>query len=690
MKLLFTGIALLVFQTIRAQSYSIAQLRQQLTEAAHDTVRMRLYNELAHLYARQIVPDSAYYLATRGRALARQYGQIEAEAKSIFYIGYFHKRKSQYAKAQSYYEAALRLSTKHGLLRLRTKLLYSLSTVSGDQGMYQKAIEYATASLQLAEQIKDSVQQSNAYVMLTLAYMDVKNMPKALMYARWNYKLAQQIVARHPDKELTLLSALSAIVDTYEANGRFAAAYPYRKKALAYYLANQETDHVTEEIMGLGKNLVAQQRPREAIQLINESLKRKRLLHPDTYTYEIFALAYKQLGQPKLALYYAKRAYQFSKYYGNLKQIRSSLNTLIATEESQQRYADALTHLRQLNTISDSLFTLDKTKALAQVEARYQVAQQEATIQLLRKDAALRKITLAQNKEELTNQQQRQAMLTLFALLLLVSVVSLFAVFRREQTTARLLSVQKADIEDKANQLQAANALKDNLFTIIGHDLRSPIASLKAQLTGIKEGFVSPDEFSARVSLLSQKVDSVYTTLDNLLHFSLLQQKGLRSFLTQVDLAETIESVVQLYDAEIRAKQLMVHKTYNPTLVWADEHQLHIIGRNILQNAIKFTPVGGSIHLITRRQNDYAVLLIKDSGVGMETSQPADQANLNLSTRGTAGEHGTGLGLRICRELVQLNKGQLHIESTPGQGTTVSVGFPEYQPAALATTAFLQ
>ncbi|MGF7216719.1 signal transduction histidine kinase [Spirosoma lacussanchae] len=691
MKLLFTGIALLVFQTTWAQSYSIAQLRQQLTEARHDTVRIRLYNELAQLFNQQKTPDSAYVMAMAGIKLAHQHKLALEESRLYMHLGNYYKRLNQYREARGAFATAIQIGKQTGITPLQCKLLYRLACVYGDLGEYHKLVETISASRDMAEQLNDSIQLFYAYDLLASVNWDINNRPLALQYVRKLHQLARQMVANDPGKQKYMLFAEEVLADLYEKNGQYARAYLYRKRAFSYYIAHKSVTNLPVSVVMVANNLVRQQRSREAIAHLDESFRRG-YISPTTSTnvFEIYALAYQQLGQFDKSLFYARKAYKLALQKKHSKHTISALTTLIELEEYRKLYTDALTHLRQLHEIRDSLFTLEKSKAIAQVEARYQLTEQKQTIELLRKDSALRKISLAKSESELTNQQQRQTILTLFALLLVVSVAFLFTTLRREKTNARLLAAQKEDIEDKANQLQAANALKDNLFTIIGHDLRSPIASLKAQLTGIKEGFVSPDAFSARVSLLSQKVDSVYTTLDNLLHFSLLQQKGLHSRLTQVELAETIESVVQLYDAEIRAKQLIVHKTYSPVVVWADEHQLHIIGRNILQNAIKFTPAGGSIQLITRRQNDYAVLLIKDSGVGMETSQPADQANRHLSRRGTAGEHGTGLGLQICRELVQLNKGQLHFESTPGQGTTVTVGFPEYQQATVPTAVLLQ
>ncbi|RYC68421.1 MULTISPECIES: ATP-binding protein [Spirosoma] len=690
MKMLLAGITLLVLQTAQAQSSRLAQLRHQLTKAQHDTARIRLYIELAQLYSKHVTPDSAYYMAMKGISLAHKHGLSLQESALYLHLGYYYKRKANYPEAQSALQTGLRLSEKNKPDSLRIKLLYRLSCIYGDQGMYEKTIEAATATLRLATQLKDTVQMCYASNVLTSAYLDTRNKEMALTYAHSFYQLASQIDSRNPRRQAQLIMAGLTIADIYEQTGQYAEAYPYIERSFAHTVSLGDFIQTSEIAIRLGKNLVKQRRSGEAIRHIDKAL-RENLTNPDaSEPYETYALAYRQLGQLSTALAHARKAHRIALKKGHLKQIQSTLETLALLEEDQHMYASAVTHLRQLNTINDSLFTVQKAEAIARVETRYQVTQHEQTIQLLQKDASLRQVSLARKQADLLAHQERQTLLILLTIFLLTLAGGLLIVFLHEKNVARLLAAQKADIEDKARQLEEVNSIKDNLFAILGHDLRSPIANLKTQLNGIKEGFISPKEFRSRIDGLRQKVDSVYTTLDNLLHFSLLQRKGMRSFLTQVDLAETIESVVQLYDADIMAKRLTLQTAYSATPVWADEHQLHIVGRNILQNAIKFTPVGGSIHIITQYQSNRSKLIIKDSGVGMEISHQLNPTDQNLNRRGTAGERGTGLGLQICRELVQLNQGQLHIESQPGHGTTVTVEFGERQQTTSTVSAFLQ
>lgn len=237
------------------------------------------------------------------------------------------------------------------------------------------------------------------------------------------------------------------------------------------------------------------------------------------------------------------------------------------------------------------------------------------------------------------------------------------------------------EISEQNSKLINANTLKDKLFGIIGHDLRSPIASLKTQLMGIHEGYINPLDFQQRTGRLMQMVDGVYLTLDNLLHWSMLQRDHLLTRPTKLDLTQLIESVLYLYTGELKEKNLSLTTCFQAAPVVADELQLQIVLRNLLHNAIKFTPAGGSIHVSTGQHDHTAWLRITDSGVGMPISRPTSLSEQVVPSRGTAGEKGTGLGLELCREFMRLNQGELLIDSEPGKGTTVTIRLSNFADA---------
>lgn len=677
---LFTFGLFLLFSTGYGQVATIPQLRRQLTQAPHDTVRMRLYSELAGLYTKQKKNDSAYYFATEGIELARRYKMVVAESRLYLHLGNYYKRSSRYAKAREAFQTALQLGKNTGATPLQCKLLYRLACVYADEGAYHKTIETALASSRMAEQLHDTIQLISAYNMIALGHKEVNNRSVSLSYAQKMYQLAQWMAARHADQVETLLVAETTIAELYEANGQYALAYPYLKRSFTYFAARRDPIQMASSVVNLSSNLVKQNRPLEAIQHLNESFRRKFIL-PGTATnvYEMYALAYQQLGQFDTALGYARKAYAIARQKGHPKHMQSALSVIVSIEESQRSYPDALAHLRKLYTIHDSLFTVEKAKAVSQVEAQYQVTQKQHTIELLQKDAALRRITLERNQEEFQVQRRNQQFLVVVTVALLLLVLGLFIIYRREQTIRRLLATQKTDIEDKADQLQQANQLKDKLFGIIGHDLRSPLAALKIQLANMGNDPITPWRADARFVRVEQLADVVYNITDNLLNWSMLQRGGIRLRSTEFDLSWPTGLALDLFSSQLMNKQLAITTRFEPAMVRVDEYQLQIVVRNLLHNAIKFTPSGGSISLYAGQQQGRGVLQIADTGIGMSAEQ-LQRVQRSLPKTDTVSENSTGLGLEICREFVRLNQGLFTIRSEPGRGTTVRIEFDLVQP----------
>ncbi|WP_139361700.1 sensor histidine kinase KdpD [Spirosoma sp. 209] len=223
--------------------------------------------------------------------------------------------------------------------------------------------------------------------------------------------------------------------------------------------------------------------------------------------------------------------------------------------------------------------------------------------------------------------------------------------------------------------LSELNTMKDNLFAIIGHDLRSPVAGLKTQLMAVKAGYTSAGQFEQRIDQLAQSVDGVYLTLDNLLHWAMLQRERIKPNPISLDLSKIAEPILLLYVSDIQRKQLTVTTHLDTAPAAVDEHQLSIVVRNLIHNAIKFTPQGGTIRLSTSSDKGQARLTVQDSGIGMPVANQTESRESAVQNRGTSGERGTGLGLQICREFMRLNQGTLHIQSEPGKGSTITISF---------------
>jgi PAS domain S-box-containing protein len=231
------------------------------------------------------------------------------------------------------------------------------------------------------------------------------------------------------------------------------------------------------------------------------------------------------------------------------------------------------------------------------------------------------------------------------------------------------------------DELENATKNKDKFFSIISHDLRSPLSGIMSLLDIIVTDYDSLDEDEKKEILFeaAKTSKSTFVLMENLLEWSRVQT-GKMSFEPQnISLTLVLNSIKNLYNQKLKEKGITLNFDFEPELfVYADLQITETIFRNLISNAIKFTPEFGIIFVSFENRNDSIVVKIKDTGVGMNEKQIAKLFKLDEthSTVGTSGERGTGLGLILCKELVEKQGGNIWIESEVGSGSTFFFTLP--------------
>ncbi len=241
----------------------------------------------------------------------------------------------------------------------------------------------------------------------------------------------------------------------------------------------------------------------------------------------------------------------------------------------------------------------------------------------------------------------------------------------------QLILDKNTELQNKTKILEQTDLIRTKLFSIISHDLRSPIQSFKSLLELFEEHEISREEFEKYISRLKSQTTQLSHTLDQLLQWSYVQLKGVQTNPARFNITEIGQEEYNLLEQIIQQKS--IHFTYysfaENCMVNVDKDQIRIVIRNLIQNAIKYTPTGGSIHLaIEERDDKHIRVSVKDNGVGMEASKIneilySDQVE---SSRGTNNEQGMGLGIGFCKHFLKQNHSSLNIESQKGQGSTFS------------------
>lgn len=238
---------------------------------------------------------------------------------------------------------------------------------------------------------------------------------------------------------------------------------------------------------------------------------------------------------------------------------------------------------------------------------------------------------------------------------------------------------QELSITNKA--LEKVNQTKDRIFAIIGHDLRKPVLAFRG-ITEKVNYLLESKDFNRLYKLgdtIEKEAFSLHRLTDNLLNWALMQRDVMPYHPENIMLKNIIDEIFEIFENVADDKEISLYSTINRAItVIADANALHTIIRNLVDNAIKYTPQGGRIELSAEASDQYLKIKIKDNGIGM-TPEQVDQLFVlekDKSQKGTDGEKGTGLGLHLVEELVTLNKGYIKVHSQIGEGTTFIIHLP--------------
>lgn len=260
----------------------------------------------------------------------------------------------------------------------------------------------------------------------------------------------------------------------------------------------------------------------------------------------------------------------------------------------------------------------------------------------------------------------------------LISFVIALQYFKFEQMAA-----QKA-IQQKNAELEALNKTKEKLFSIIAHDLRSPIGQLKSTLDLVNREFISKEEFHELSHHFTKQIDQLQDNMNNLLTWSQSQLNGIVTKPQAVKAAAIIQEVIDLLKQQWLSKELQIDFEPFDEMIWIDPDHFKVIMRNLLSNAIKFSKKKHSIAISHSINNKELSISIRDTGMGMHKEQLAllFTAEEIKSTHGTDKERGTGLGLKLCKEFLDKNKGEIWAISEVDLGSTFFITVPLYQSQA--------
>jgi PAS domain S-box-containing protein len=239
----------------------------------------------------------------------------------------------------------------------------------------------------------------------------------------------------------------------------------------------------------------------------------------------------------------------------------------------------------------------------------------------------------------------------------------------------------EAKISNLNEELVKTIATKDKFFSIISHDLRSPLSGLMGILDILQTEYESLDEKEIKEFISHATVASktTFSLMENLLEWSRIQTGTIKYQPKRLKIQQVVQNMVSLYEQNLKSKQIELYNRIKPEVfVQADKSMIETVLRNLISNSIKFTDPGGKITVSAETNNDMVIVQVQDSGIGIakESITKLFRVDSGFSTKGTTDESGNGLGLIICKELVEKQNGKIWVESKKDEGSTFYFSVP--------------
>ncbi|MEO8795589.1 MAG: ATP-binding protein [Daejeonella sp.] len=526
------------------------------------------------------------------------------------------------------------------------------------------ALDYFDKSYKFYKNTNNKVGASKALNNSGYFYSLIKDYQEGIKY----YRQAEAQLKDINEPRLTAL-LLGNIGNNYEALGQLDTAYFYYQKMLALALLKENRDLLGNSYSNLASYELKKGRYRQAIQLAERVMEvhKTNENHPNQELSDINMIlgkAYFQLGNYDKSQKFFEISNNIAKRVEYSEIIIENYHNFYQLDSIRGDSKSALNNFLKYSELRDSLTNANKNKRIAFYQIKFQSEKSEAENQKLRKEEE-------KNKAYISSQKTRVITLVVSLIVILIAVFILSRVNRRMESKNKIINQQNKNLEE-------ANLVKNTLFSVIAHDLRTPFSHIIPMLEMIENDQMDQSDFKELVPLIKVNFLDNLLLVDNLLLWAKSQLDGFKVKPVVFNVHELGQELTVFFKEFSSQKNIVIENRLDSNLeIFADRETIKIVLRNLISNAIKFTREGGIIQLSNKESDKEAIISIKDSGIGIKRDDLGKLFSFtNYTTLGTSNEKGTGMGLKICKDFIELNKGSISVDSTENVGTTFSILLP--------------
>ncbi len=718
-KLLGSLIVLLSTLNALGQIDSVAlDSLKNLSKSSDEGVKVNALIELSRIYW-GVKHDSSFVYANQAVKIASKTDNHNILGDAYNNLGNTYLTNGQFKESLSYYEIAL---THRTAFNDKQKIAHTYNNKAfayRNLDMFSDALTAFKDAAEMYKQIEDLQFQAQSLMNVAGTYSRINDNNQALDFAiqsanifiqkndsagiAYTYTFIGDIHSNMNNPNLALeyltkaneiylkINDIDGITQTTNNLGNIYGQLNESDKALLYYqksldLAIDNTSLISQDIasnnIGFQYSKIkdypkALEAYKKSIELSEEIEDFESLMN----TYNNIAQVYYKQGKIDLALKTVNKALEYEEHNNSQLFLAESHEILSNIYYQKGKYKKGFEHLKQLNTINDSLFKATSTREYMEMQVRFETERKEQEIELLKKNDEIKDLQL-----------QRQKNFNIFWLLLTILLITFGGLtivnLRSKQKVNSLLSEKNLQLEEankklteSENHLKELNATKDRFFSIIAHDLKNPVNAVMgfSELLYNNHRQYTDEESHELIKIIYDSSQNLYKLLDNLLQWSRSQLGNVTVNPELFPLHSVVLEELDMLRPLADKKELNISSRIEEfMIVWADKNLVCVIIRNLISNAIKFSNTKGKI-LISAQEKDATVeVSVSDNGIGINADDKDKLFRLDttFSSRGTADEKGTGLGLLLCKEFVEKNGGTIWVENNNQGGSTFTFSLP--------------
>lgn len=639
-----------------AQNKTSFQIPQNVLEAQNDSIKIRLLDakcaEIGRFHPKELIFYRKHICAIAKR---NKFHHAFFIFSNKLVDAFIHARQPDSAVVYGLEILAWAETKKDSLSETNFAWIYNdMGFAYNQMKEYKNALTYYFKALKIKERLK-SPSIHNTYNNIGIVYMDFKRYDEALEY----YQKA--LALKRKDKEKNLSSISNTLVNigiVYRRIKNYQRAREYYQQALKINTEQQDSLGILKNFVEIGQLAFYQDNYDLAIEYYNKALKIRRQQGDPTLISEILL---------DIAEFHLK-AHQFTKCLDHIHQAEEMIKKQqldITKFKIYKLYSDyynltnnsekaSFYYLKDKVSV-DSIEKEQNANFISELETKYETEKKEQEIKLLKQENIIASLEL-----ERIQTQRKWIFSILFLLLIIISV--LIWLYRYRSKTNK--------------ELEVLNSTKDKLFTIIGHDLKNPLIGFRSITQSLSSNLDAMDKSSILyfIQKLEKSSNQLYLLIQNLLQWAINESGQLSNNPQRFALEQLVTDVFNLFkiNAERENIQLINDIPIN-SFVHADLKITQTILRNLIDNAIKFTPKGGQVSVQVAQRGKTLEVLVQDTGVGMsETEQDNLFKNVSPNINSDVPQKGTGIGLLLCKELAERLSSNIKVSSVIDQGTVFS------------------